>query len=261
MYYQTENFNGIYDFRCRFHNGFIMESHIHEYSEILYCQNGNCEISVNGKTICLNADEFVLIPPNYIHQYTCIDVEVICAVFSNDFIPLFCKEVNGKKLRVKAVKAGKLKPIFEKLPSIGKNRSVLLSAYLNLICDKVLENADFEKTCKTDGVLYQKVISYIADNFKHDISLKKIAAEFGYNPKYLSDALHSLTGVHFADFIAMYRIEYAKKLLTKSNATSVTEISMECGFAAVNTFNRQFKKLTSMTPTEYRKIYAVNSPK
>lgn len=261
MYYQTENINGIYDFRCRFHNGFIMESHIHEYSEILYCQNGECEIMINGRSIPLNADEFVFIPPNYIHRYLCIDADVICAVFSNDFIPLFFKEIKGKRLNVKPIEAGELKAIFEKLPNIDKSRSVILSGYLNLICDKALENADFEAACETDSVLYQKVISYISDNFMRDISLKKIAVEFGYNKKYLSSALHSLTGIHFSDFVAMYRIEYAKKLLIKNNRRSVTEISTLCGFTAVNTFNRQFKKLTSMTPTEYRRLYAVSSQK
>lgn len=257
MYYQKENFNGTYDFRCRFHNGFIIESHIHEYSELLYCQKGNCDILINGQTVHLSDNEFVFIPPNYIHQYNLVDVDVICAVFSNDFIPLFFKLTKGRRLIITKFKSDELKNIFELLPQLEKSGSMLIMAYLNLICNKVIELGDFEKNTLTDGSLYQKVISYVSKNFRQDISLKQIANTFGYNQKYLSAVLHSLTGMHFSDFTAMYRVKYAKELLTKNNELSVTEISGECGFAAVNTFNRQFKKLTSMTPTMYRKLYSL----
>lgn len=257
MKYQKENFNGIYDFRCRFHNGFLMESHIHEYSEILYCQKGNGDILINGKKVHLQDNEFVFIPPNYIHQYNLLDVNVICAVFSNDFIPLFFKLTKGRKLAVEKFKSDELKNIFEALPKINKDSGALIMAYLNLICNKVIEYGTFEKSTLSDGILYQKVISYVSENFKQDISLKKIADTFGYNKKYLSGALHSLTGMHFTDFLAMYRVECAKKLLTQNTKISVTEISEKCGFMSVNTFNRKFKKLTSMTPTHYKKLYSL----
>ncbi len=257
MHYQKENFNGIYDFKSRFHNDFIMDSHIHEYSEILYCENGSCEIFINGEKICLSSGEFVFIPPNYIHQYNCVGAGVICVVFSNDFIPLFIKSIKEKRPIITSIEANELKDVFVRLPNTEKSNGILIMAYLNLICDKVLRQSDFEKASATDGILYQKVISYVADNFKKDISLKQIAMEFGYNEKYLSAAIHSLTGIHFSEFIAMYRIECAKELLIKNSERSVTQIALECGFKAVNTFNRQFKKAAMMTPSEYRKKYSI----
>lgn len=257
LYYQKENFSGTYDFRCRFHNDFIIESHIHEYSEILYCQKGNCDILINGKMVHLEDNEFVFIPPNYIHQYNLVDVDVICAVFSNDFIPLFFKFAKDKNLVITKFGAAELKNIFEMLPKIDKSKTILIMAYLNLICNKVIENVFFEKHTFADGILYQNVISYLQKNFTEDISLKQIANIFGYNKKYLSTVLHSLTGMHFSDLTAMYRVEYAKELLTKNSELSIAEISGKCGFSAINTFNRQFKKLTSMAPTQYRKLYSL----
>lgn len=257
MYYQKENFNGTYDFRCRSHNDFMAESHIHEYSEILYCQKGDCDVLINGKKIHLEDAEFVFIPPNYIHQYHIVGTKVVCAVFSNDYIPLFFKFIKGKKLVITTIKSNELKNVFETLPQLDHHNNILIMAYLNLICNKVIEQSDFEKNTLTDRILYQKVISYVSENFTSDISLHQIARIFGYNRKYLSASLHSLTGMHFSDFTAMYRVEYAKKLLTQSRALSVMEISKKCGFASANTFNRQFKKLTAMTPTQYRKLYSV----
>lgn len=256
MYYQKENFNGTYDFRCRAHDGFIIESHIHEYSEILYCQKGECDIMINGENVHVGTREFVFIPPHYIHRYSLMtDVHVICAVFSNDFIPLFFQASKGRKPAVCALAADELAHIFESFPHIDKSGSLLIMGYLNLICNKVIEQGHFEKSSLADGVLYRNVISYVSENFTGDISLKKLASIFGYNPKYLSGALHALTGMHFSDFTAMYRVEYAKELLTKNGALSVTDIAEKCGFTALNTFNRRFKKLTGMTPTQYRKLY------
>lgn len=258
MYYQKENFNGIYDYRCNFHNGFVVGGHIHEYSEILYCKKGRCEVFLNSKKLVLSDNEFVFIPPNYIHQIFCSDAEVICAVFSNDFIPLFFKAIKGRKLSECSFNAEGLKEIFLRLPKTDKSDTLLLTAYLNLIADRVLKLGEFKKASPAEGILYQKVISYVSENFKEDISLNMLANKFGYNKKYLSSAMHSLTGIHFSDFIAMYRVEFAKELLAKKPALSVAEISMECGFSAVNSFNRQFKRLTKMTPSEFKKLYSIS---
>lgn len=255
MYYQKENQNGIYTLRSRFHENFIVGSHIHEYSEILYCRKGLSEISINRKKLYLTEGEFVFIEPNQIHRYDCVDVDVMCAVFSNDFIPSYFKTTKGKKLTECKFKAEELKGVFEQFPSIDKNDTVLITAYLNLICDKVLKNGTFEKIPSEKGFPYQTIISYLSEHFTEDISLCRLAKTFGYNQKYLSHALYSLTGIRFPDFLASYRIEYAKELLTKSDS-SVTEIAMECGFSAVNTFHRQFKKATTMTPCEFKKIYS-----
>ena len=93
MKYQLENFKGSYDFRCNFHDGWEMESHLHEYSELLYCQSGDCEVVVNGRLITLPQKHLIWLPPNYIHQYRPTDAQLICAVFSKDHIPAFFQSI------------------------------------------------------------------------------------------------------------------------------------------------------------------------
>lgn len=253
MQYQNENTNGTCDFRCRAHKGFMVESHIHEYSELLYCERGVCDIYVNGKRICLYGNEFVFLPPNYIHRYDCVDAAVICAVFSNDLIPLYFRKAGGRELVTDKFDAGDLRRIFKKLPSTDKNDSLLISAYLNLICHTVAERGEFTSERRLDGVLYQRIVSYISKNFTENVSLAQIAKRFGYNKKYLSSALHTLTGIHFTDLIAIYRVGYAKELLAGGEPLTVAEIAQKCGFSSINTFNRKFKALTSQTPSEYRR--------
>ncbi|MBO5867981.1 MAG: helix-turn-helix domain-containing protein [Oscillospiraceae bacterium] len=256
MRYQSENFNGAYDFRCRFHDGWQIAANLHEYSELLYCQQGQGLVTVNGQSISLSAGQLAWIPPNYIHKYDFPDAQVICAVFSNDLIPLFFNALAGRYFLVSAVRLEELAYIPELLLNLKKEDSLCISGYLNLICHKVISCASFASEKHSDGILYQKIISYIAEHYTEDISLAQIAKLFGYNEKYLSHTLHELTGIQFRQLLAFYRVGHAKKLLTGTKDRGITDIAMDSGFSALNTFHRTFKELTGMTPSEYRKKYA-----
>lgn len=252
MKYQLENFDGHYDFRCNYHEGWVMESHLHEYSELLYCKEGVCRVNVDGKSIILPEKHLIWLPPNCVHQYLITDAQLICAVFSKDYIPLFFQTVGDRKLKPIPIAAGELTDILERFHTIKKEGPLVISGYLNLIAAKVLGHSEFEASDRSDGVLYQKVISFISAHFRENITIKHIAKEFGYNEKYLSHTLHELTGIHFSKLIALYRVDYAKMLLMDKNI-SISQIAEQSGFSAINSFNRVFKEFTGTTPSEYKK--------
>lgn len=254
MEYQNENFSGEYDFRCRFHNGWHMEENLHEYSEFLYCVNGSGIVTVNGKRILLNAKELVWIPPNYIHQYDFDSSDVVCAVFSNDFIPLFFNTLKGRYFCASAVRMDEMADILEKFYELKKEEPLRIAGYLNLICATVLENSEFGEAQHIDGILYQKVISYLSKHYAENLVLSEVAKEFGYNTKYLSHALHSLTGINFRRLLNVYRVNHAKALLKNDKNKSIAYVAEESGFGALNTFNREFKNLVGLTPREYRDL-------
>jgi AraC-like DNA-binding protein len=254
MEYQNENFYGEYDFRSRFHKGWHMHANLHEYSELIYCQNGSGLVIVNGKTIPLKEQEIVWIPPNYIHQYDFDDsAEVICAVFSNDFIPLFFKKQNKRYFCPSAINVSEMSDILKSFPEIKKEDALRISGYLNLIGAIVIERSTFENARQTDGILCQKVFSYLEDKFTENVSLSQLAKAVGYNEKYLSHTLHNLTGMHFRRLLNIYRVNHAKTMLTQHKEINVTDIASICGFNALNTFNREFRAIVGMTPSEYRR--------
>jgi len=67
--------------------------------------------------------------------------------------------------------------------------------------------------------------------------------------------------MNFCEFIAGYRIEYAKQALDSEPDKSVLEIAMATGFNTQSTFNNTFKKITGLTPTGYKKQMKVNALK
>ena len=255
MKYHSENFNGTLDFRSNFHKNWWVELHLHEYSEILYCKSGEGDILINGRNIRLQSNEFIWIPPNYVHQYSFQNAELVCAVFSNDFIPLYFSATEGKRLVVSAIPADELSSILEDLYLLKKDQRLKICGILNLIAQKVVEHSQLEETNCMDGVLFQKVVTYLSTHYTEEIKLCQLAKLFGYNEKYLSHALHSLTGVHYSQLVAFYRIEHAKKLLSQQPQKSITTVAMESGFPAINTFHRVFSKHTGMTPMQYRHTF------
>ena len=118
-----------------------------------------------------------------------------------------------------------------------------------------MKQAEFESARPADGILYQKVISYISEHYTEPLTLKELSGRFGYNAKYLSHALHELTGIHFCRLVTFYRIHHAKRLLAEKEEQSITEIALASGFSAINTFHRAFREATGSTPLEYRRRF------
>lgn len=253
MEYQAENFSGVLDFRSRWHDGYRAPLHLHEYSELLYVCSGSGTVLIDRQVYQLNDHQFIFVPSNALHEYHCESAQVICAVFSSDFIPLFFKKTNGLRILPHAIDAESLYPSLEILPHLESQDPLLISGHLNLICNKVLQTSSFYENAITDSILYQKVISHLSAHYTEDISLKQIAKTFGYNEKYLSSALHKLTGMHFRQLLAMYRVEHAKSLLDQPSCScSIAQIAMQSGFPTINSFNRIFKSFLGTTPSQYR---------
>lgn len=252
MIYQNENFGGEFDYRSRWHDQFLMYEHLHEYSEVLMCKKGKADIVVRGKALTLCENELIFIPPNCVHEYMCRNCEVVCAVFSNDFIPLFFNELSGRTIVPEPVDVSGISYVTDRLLALVDESKTAISGALNLICDTVLKSSRFSEGEILDGNLYQKVITYISEHYTEDITLKSLASRFGYNEKYLSHSLHTLTGINFRRLLSVYRINRAKELLDTTDK-NIMEIALESGFPAVNTFNRTFKAVTGITPFEYRK--------
>ena len=53
MVYQNDNIGKSYDFRSGWHSEFVVYEHIHDYSEILMCLNGEADITVRSKKMIL----------------------------------------------------------------------------------------------------------------------------------------------------------------------------------------------------------------
>lgn len=78
---------------------------------------------------------------------------------------------------------------------------------------------------------------------------------------HLSETINGYANQSFYEFINIYRIDEAKRLLrdNSSNYLSVTDIGFQSGFNSNSTFFSHFKKHQMQTPREYRKVHKTDS--
>jgi AraC family transcriptional regulator len=87
-----------------------------------------------------------------------------------------------------------------------------------------------------------------------DINLSKfITKKIPYDYSYLSDLFSSVEGKTIEQYFMLQRIEKVKEMLVYDQL-SLTEISYQTGFSSVHHLSSQFKKLTGLTPSHFKKI-------
>ena len=96
------------------------------------------------------------------------------------------------------------------------------------------------------------MINFVEENYAHDSSLRALSEATSHHYVYLSRYFKSYTGISFIDYVNSYRVNEACYLIENSHG-SILEIAYECGFDSLRNFNRVFKKIKGLTPTEYKK--------
>ena len=80
-----------------------------------------------------------------------------------------------------------------------------------------------------------------------------ITNKIPYGYSYLSDLFSSIEGKTIEQYFILLRIEKVKELLVYDQL-SLTEISYQTGFSSVHHLSSQFKKVTGLTPSHFKKI-------
>ncbi|WP_236340054.1 response regulator transcription factor [Paenibacillus plantiphilus] len=108
-----------------------------------------------------------------------------------------------------------------------------------------------QPTIMTDHPEVNKVIKYINDNFHNDISVKSMAAMIAMDENYFSSLFKSKTKESLITYVHQLRINKALFYLTQTDLT-IHQISENVGFKNINYFNRIFKRMKGVTPSQYR---------
>ncbi|OCT15266.1 hypothetical protein A8709_14300 [Paenibacillus pectinilyticus] len=96
-----------------------------------------------------------------------------------------------------------------------------------------------------------RAVDYIEAHYNEELSLQQIADTVQMSAKYFSTLFKKEMGIGFVEYWMHYRVEKAKELLLSSSLRSY-EISDMLGFADHSYFSRTFRKVTGMSPREFR---------
>lgn len=99
--------------------------------------------------------------------------------------------------------------------------------------------------------LVGKAKLYIQQNFNKELSLEDVSRYIDLSAYYFSKLFKDETGQTFVEYLTELRVGHAKEML-RNPSVSIKEICIEAGYSDPNYFSRIFKKVTGMTPTEFR---------
>lgn len=99
---------------------------------------------------------------------------------------------------------------------------------------------------------FSKIIEYIMNNFHNEITLPEIAGVANMGITAFCNFFKQHHKVTFVEYLNTVRIGHACKLLGEKD-DNVVGAAYNSGYNTLANFNRQFKKIKGMTPSEYRK--------
>ena len=110
------------------------------------------------------------------------------------------------------------------------------------------------KNKKMSETVINKIIDYLQHNYFKDITLDELGKIVFMNPKYVCRLIKKETGSNFSDILLGIRIDNAKKLMRETELKTF-EIAEKVGIKDSRYFSKVFKKMTGVTPTEYKQQF------
>lgn len=166
----------------------------------------------------------------------------------NRCIKVVQEEFSNLGLNIKSIELGSVEiegqVDFDQLEKI---RKVLLDNGFELIDDKKSKIIEKIKTTIIQLIHYQK------EKAAHINISDFISEELGFDYSYLSNLFSSVEGTTIEKYIINQKIEKVKELLVY-NELSLSEISYQLGYSSVQHLSNQFKKITGLSPSHFKKL-------
>lgn len=215
---------------------------------------------------------YVFLERKYIYLYTLYIITIICIIF------FLINTYTFNFFHVKNTYLLKISDFFTIISNIFIFYLILhynshikcLMTKQNLAIEKIPNNSDSDENISSENIekyvsLFEDIKKVVIEEmaFKDvDYNISKLAATLNINSTYASKAIKMNGYENFNRFLNISRINYIKKLFEESNLSKVTLMYLytASGFSNQSTFNRVFKQIEGITPTEYIQKLKFNKP-
>ena len=247
--------------------------HYHPEIELVYVNNGSGKRQVGLNLSNYNDGLLILVGSNLPHtgftDYFDDERKEVVIQFKENFLGDSLKEVFEFKNILNLIKTSKKGIVFEGdikkkigLAMLGLKYETSFQKVITLITIlndlarsknyEILNISNYNINGINENERIRKAFNFIKENYKKEVSLEKVAKEIHMTVPSFCRYFKSQTNKTFIQFLIEYRINNALKLLTQSDK-DIKNISYECGFNNYSHFNRSFKKINLISPSDYRK--------
>ena len=254
----------------------LIESEAHFEYELILVTNGKGSVTIDYKNYPIQRKSLIIISRLERHNFV-INEEPYCrfvASMSSDLILSNIKDIELVSIFIQRPKGfchvidlsdtayRMLRPLFVRMTNeftrkdsfyVSRSASLVVAILIDLYRTHP-EAFPIRSHFGTSSAVVNAQ-RYINDHFKEKITLQKIADENFISRHTLSIAFKDIVGSTFKDYLIIFRLTEAKKLLITTDL-SVEEIAEQVGYVNVNNFVQIFRKRESVTPLQYRKKFS-----
>lgn len=256
---------------------FSFDGESHNFWEMVYVDAGQVEIRANNREYCLKQGEIAFHKPNEFHTLkadgkTAANVFVISFVCSSEAMKFFKNKVTAVPAKLRKyistiieeseqsfnlMSVSDVKLQMKEDSPIGGQQMIRthLEQFLIMLIRSEQQSEGlriFPTKESMENHLVGQMIQMIDDNLYGKISVEEICTALNYSRAYLSKIFKASSGFTVLEYITLRKIQEAKKLI-REETYNFSQISDKLAFDNPHYFSRVFKRITNMTPSEYKK--------
>ena len=249
----------------------ISKPHRDNHCQLMFAVNGTFRLNIDFKNVEFTAPALICIFPEQVHHIVEVKnpkgwmISFDPALVNKEVLQLLENKINNPFLVQSESKFREqlhiLMGLIEKVQSENTNSYIqksihsLLNALVSLIAGEIVADSAIDKTKENRSIIIKEsFINLTKEHFKTWKQPAQYASALSISVAHLNDTVKSLTGSPVSVHIQEASVMEAKRLLYFTD-NSVKEIAYEVGYDEAVYFGKLFKKVTSLTPLEFRKKF------
>lgn len=236
---------------------------------VIFLLEGRMTLKYQDESYQMKAEDIILINPGVSYEIegtrdalygiAAFSMHLLTAVLQSRYMIFYCNSVVDDSHSYQD-----LRDIFFQMTAEYALKAHQTNCYLDSLMFKLLDclvenyqlsQKRIEAYESENDARMREIMQYVLANLDQEISLNELAERMFVSTSTLSRIFKKNTGVYFADYVMQLRVKTALGLL-KYSQQNMTQIAMTSGFSNSASFNRAFRKVMGITPTEYRDRYS-----
>ena len=249
MFFYENNLFG--DENLYIHNhieDFRFHAHFHRSYELVCVRRGVINIHIDDNLYNAKEGDTLLIFPNQIHSYETVDTSSIdLVIFSPEVVGRFSSDYNDRVPCTNMVKDIEISSA-----ELLTDNTYLQKAVLYRALGELTEQTEFESAhISGDFKLIHRILSFVENHYSECCSLKEVSKVLKYDYAYLSKQFIKSMNMSYTEYLNRFRISKACYMIS-NESVPISEVYAKCGFENARSFNRNFKRYTDITPSEFK---------
>ncbi|WP_077301872.1 AraC family transcriptional regulator [Virgibacillus pantothenticus] len=260
-------FKLLYITHSKYDKGWHSTQHTHHFSELFYIVKGKGSFVLVDQEIPIKENDLVIINPNVEHteksnlhdslEYIALGIEGLffSSADKGNHLGLYRFQVDRNNILFY------LNRLLEEIQLSKENYEIICQNIIEIMIIKLQRDKKLTIN-QTESPNVNKasafIMYYINQNYRDSITLDKLAEVGHINKYYLAHTFKKDMGISPIEYLNRVRIKEAK-LMLETTDYSIAHIAAFTGFSSQSFFTQAFKRLTSQTPSKYRKEMRANS--